>query len=243
MKRLIQNTIGRLGYGIINTRKFGWDPWQDIRILLKEVETPVLFDVGAHTGETLVELARHFPRAVIHAFEPDPESFSLLQQAARQIPRARVYQLAMGDQPQTAKLLQNRTSMTNSILAAVPERKGEQRPDLYQNVGAVSVTVATLDQFCQAQNIDRIDLLKTDCQGFDLRVLKGAAGLLSKRQVRVIQCEALFDSEYVGQGWFYEILHFLTDMDYAPVAFHNLARNDRREIDWADAFFKPRRDR
>jgi len=239
---MIQSALDCLGYNFVSTRKFGWEPWRDIRILLNEVENPVFFDVGAHTGETLMEMARHFPKAIIHAFEPDPESFSLLQSVAHQFPQASIYPLAMGEQPHTSKLLRNRASMTNSILEVSPESRGGTNADFYEKVGEAPITIATLDQFCPAHNIERIDFLKTDCQGFDLRVLRGAVNLLSQRKISVIQCEAIFNSEYVGQGWFYEILHFLTDMDYAPVSLHNPARTSRHEITWADVIFKRRHD-
>ena len=242
MKHLIQSALGRFGYGFVNTRKLGWDSWQDIRILLKDVEAPVCFDVGAHTGETLTMMGRCFPQATIHSFEPDPESFSLLQQVARQFPKASIYQLAMGDQSHISQLRRNRASMTNSMLEVSRESEAGPTANLFEKVGEVPVTVTTLDEFCTAHDVNRIDFLKTDCQGFDLRALKGASGLLAKRRVHIIQCEAMFDSEYVGQGWFYEILHFLTDMDYAPVSFHNPARNSRHEINWADIIFKRRHD-
>jgi FkbM family methyltransferase len=242
MKRLIQRALAPFGYGCVNTRKLGWEPWRDISILLKDVEAPIFFDVGAHTGQTLTEMTRHFPQAAVHAFEPDPESFLLLQQTARQFPKASIYQLALGDQAQSSILRRNRASMTNSLLAVSRESEASPIGNLVEKVGEVPVTVTTLDEFCSAHDVNRIDFLKTDCQGFDLRVLKGAKGLLCNRKVRVIQCEGMFDSEYVGQGWFYEILHFLTDMGYAPVSFHNLARNSHHEINWADILFKCRQD-
>jgi len=242
MKLLIQSLLVRFGYNFVNNRKLGWEAWQDVRILLKDVEAPVFFDVGAHAGETLTEMARHFPQAAIYAFEPDPESFLLLQQTARTFPKASLYQLALGDQPQTSTLRRNRASMTNSMLEVSRESEAGSIGNLVEKVGEAPVTVTTLDEFCSAHDVNRIDFLKTDCQGFDLRVLKGAEGLLSNRKVRVIQCEAIFDSEYVGQGWFHEILHFLTDMGYAPVSFHSLARNSHHEINWADVIFKRRHD-
>jgi FkbM family methyltransferase len=242
MKRYIQSALGRLGYNFVNIRKLGWEPWQDVRILLQGVERPVFFDVGAHIGETLAAMALHFPRAHFHCFEPDPKSFSLLKEMTRRFPNARAYPLALGDHPQMAKLLLNRASMTNSILEVAAESKEGSSAGFFERVGEAAVTVVTLDQFCREQGISQIDFLKTDCQGFDLRVLKGASDLLSKRQVRVIQCESIFDSEYVGQGWFHEILRYLTDMDYAPVALHHPARNERHEIQWADVIFKRRHD-
>jgi hypothetical protein len=64
--------------------------------------------------------------------------------------------------------------------------------------------------------------------------------MLSERRIKVIQCESLFAVEYEGQGWFYEILHFLNDAGYAPASFGEIARNEHHEILWGDVIFKRR---
>jgi len=46
--------------------------------------------------------------------------------------------------------------------------------------------------------------------------------------------------EYEGQGWFYEILEFLTKEGYAPVSFADPARNEHQEIMFSDVIFKRR---
>jgi FkbM family methyltransferase len=239
MKQLIQKILGRFGYRLTSLRKIGSEPWQDVQILLEGKPSPLFFDVGAHRGETLAGMAQQFPGAVIHSFEPDPENFAKLQQVAGQFPHARVHPLALGDQAGTSKLVCNSFSMTNSLLEAGADSKG----DAFRKVGEVAVTVTTIDEFCRAHQITDIDFLKTDCQGFDLRVLKGAAGLLAQQRINLIMCEGIFDAEYVGQGWFYEILQYLTSLGYAPVSFHGLTRNSAHEINWGDVLFKKRQTR
>lgn len=236
MKYLIQKALGKFGYRLTDVRKIGSDPWRDVRVLLGDRPAPVFFDVGAHRGETLAEMARQFPSAIIHGFEPDPENFAALKVVAKQFPQAQIHALALGDSSGESKLLCNAFSMTNSLLEVDVDSKGEA----FRRVGEVAVTVTTMDEFCRANGIGAIDLLKMDCQGFDLRVLKGAAGLLEKQKVNLVMCEALFDAEYVGQGWFYEILRHMTERGYAPVAFHGLTRNAAHEINWADVLFKKR---
>jgi FkbM family methyltransferase len=217
-------------------RKIGRDPWRDLQILLADTQAPICFDVGAHRGETIGELVRHLPGAVIHAFEPDPENFAALQTCARRLPNVNFYQLALGDQQQTAKLQKTNFSMCNSLLSASSTLTSEA----HKKIGEVEVAVTTLDEFCRDRQIERIDFLKTDCQGIDLRVLKGASKLLSAGRIRIIQCESLFMSEYEGQGWFYELLHFLTDAGYVPVSFVGPMRNEHFEIACCDVIFKRR---
>ena len=236
MKRIIQNLLRPFGYQIQDLRKFGRDPWRDLQILLQSVPAPVCFDVGAHRGETIRNLVERFPKATIHAFEPDPDNFCALQAAAARLPQARLHALALGDCEQQAKLQKTSFSMSHSLLSA----SSTLNSPAHKKIGEVEITVTTLDRFCEREKIGTIDLLKTDCQGFDLRVLQGAKSMLSEHRIQVVQCESLFAAEYEGQGWFYDLLHFLHDLDYAPASFGEPTRNEQHEITWSDIIFKRR---
>ena len=236
MKHLIQSLLGHFGCRLQDMKKIGRAPWRDIQILLAAVPAPVCFDVGAHRGETIQSMMTYFPNAIIHAFEPDPENFTALQTAVANFPQARLHRLALGDRQQETKLIKTQFSMSNSLLPAAAALQSAA----HKKIGEVGITLTTLDQFCAEQKIATIDLLKTDCQGFDLRVFQGATKMLSERRIRVVQCESLFVPEYEGQGWFYDILHFLSDLGYAPVSFGEPARNVHHEVMWTDVIFKLR---
>ena len=49
--------------------------------------------------------------------------------------------------------------------------------------------VDTIDDFCSANRIPKIDILKIDTEGFDLNVLKGAKQMLSRGQIAFIYTE------------------------------------------------------
>jgi len=239
MKQLIQGLLRPLGYQLQDMRKFGREPWHDLHLLLQSVSAPVCFDVGAHRGETIRSIIGHLPDATIYAFEPDPENFAALEAATRHLPRVKRYSLALGDCEQRAKLQKTSFSMSNSLLPVDANLHSEA----HKKIGEVEVTVTTLEQFCRQEKIETIDLLKTDCQGFDLRVLQGAKNLLAQRRIRVLQCESLFAPEYEGQGWFFELLRFLNEMDYVPVSFGEPTRNEHHEIMWSDVIFQHRANR
>lgn len=236
MKGMIHHLLRATGYRVQSLKPIGREPWRDLEILLRDVPAPVCFDIGAHRGETMRAILEHFPRAAVHAFEPDPDNFAVLQAAARACPQVRLHQLALGDAPGDSKLQKTAFSMSNSLLSAA----GTLHSAAHQKIGEVDIAVTTLDLFCERERIETIDLLKTDCQGFDLRVLRGAKKMLTERRVRVLQCESLFYLEYQGQGWFFDILHYLTDLGYAPVSFGEPARNQHHEIMWSDVIFKRR---
>jgi hypothetical protein len=49
--------------------------------------------------------------------------------------------------------------------------------------------VTTVDDEARAAGLDRVDLLKVDCEGYDLHVLRGASTLLSAEAVSAVQFE------------------------------------------------------
>src|SRR5258707_6529973 len=54
----------------------------------------------------------------------------------------------------------------------------------------IKVPTITLDDFTEQNKIPSIDFLKIDVEGFELEVLKGAAGLLSSKRIKMILFEA-----------------------------------------------------
>ena len=57
------------------------------------------------------------------------------------------------------------------------------------NSPVVQVDVIRLDEFCAARNIDHLDFVKTDTEGAEPRVFRGAAGLLRDRRIGMLLAE------------------------------------------------------
>jgi len=53
----------------------------------------------------------------------------------------------------------------------------------------ITVQTQTMDNFCSINNIDRIDILKLDCDGTEYEVLLGAEKLLSEDRIGLIYTE------------------------------------------------------
>ncbi len=64
---------------------------------LGSVAPSAILDIGSLDGADSVELSRMFPTATVHAFEPDPENFPLLQQTAKCCKRIIPHQIALSD--------------------------------------------------------------------------------------------------------------------------------------------------
>jgi FkbM family methyltransferase len=229
LKRAVRGLINRFGYDITRKRpELGNDPFADMRRLCGK-DAPVVFDVGANTGQTVHRFRRFFPRPEIHAFEPGPATFRELSANVGELPGVTLNHAAVGAEAGTKILIENTNSDMSSLLEPSAGCWGEVR-------NRQEVEGVTIDGYASARGIDRIDVLKTDTQGYDLQVLRGAEGLFARQAVGLVYLEVIFSDMYEGIPRFDEIYGHLADRGMALVAMYNFYfRNDRAA--WVDALF------
>ncbi|MBI3881329.1 MAG: FkbM family methyltransferase [Verrucomicrobia bacterium] len=206
--------------------------------LLGDRPVRTVFDVGAFVGKTAAAYRRCFPDATIHCFEPSETTGRVLRENTRGDAKILVHALAMAERAGTAGFQCNQSAATNSLLktAAGAERHwGAARLDTQQTV---RVEATTLDEFCRAQNVDELDVLKLDIQGAELNALRGGAGLLSARKIRLIYTEVILVPTYEGQVQLDELLAWLRARGYALHNFYNFAYRGGRLLQ-CDAIFVP----
>lgn len=138
----------------------------------------VIFDVGANLGETVEEFRAAFPQARIFAFEPAESSFAELSQRHGGDASTHLSQVALDIAPGRSAFSDAKKSKGNALISLGLAAKN-----------AKLVTVATGDAFCKERGIDRIDLLKIDTEGYDLRVVMGFTEMLRSRAIGYLQVE------------------------------------------------------
>lgn len=210
---------------------FGMDPWADLSLLFERNPAKVIFDVGANRGQTSLQLASLCLEAKIWAFEPNPNLFPKLEKKVSRYERIMPMQMALGDR-QTTLPLHIMGSDLNSSLLHYAREDGQDRM-----VQTVEVPVTTLDLFCKEKRIAPINLLKTDVQGFDLQVMKGAQGLFERDQIHAVFCEINIHKMYEHQGSFEETYAFLFANGFRLCGLYDLIREKGFHIHWCDALF------
>ncbi|MFZ4595746.1 MAG: FkbM family methyltransferase, partial [Verrucomicrobiaceae bacterium] len=88
-----------------------------------------------------------------------------------------------------------------------------------------------------SQQLTKIHVLKTDCQGFDLEVLRGAETLLRNGAIQILCCEVLLTKQYHQQAYFDDIYRYLRDLGYNLLNLYQPFRRADGTIRWADAVF------
>jgi len=213
------------GYDIHRAMPFQ-QPFFDIRSLINS-EAPVVFDVGANTGQTIDWLLSYFPSSHIHAFEPTTSTFTELTEHWRNRPNVYLNNVALGSELGRKQFFENSHSVMNSFLPLGPQGWGDV-------VSTPQVELTTIDHYCAARGITRIDLLKSDTQGFELEVLKGARSML--RHTRLVYMEMNFAKLYEHMPTFDELYRAMVDNNFALVSLYDFNyKNDR--LGWLDGLF------
>jgi FkbM family methyltransferase len=196
-------------------------------------ERPLLLDVGAYHGDFSRRFAGTpaslFLEAVL--FEPNPESFSRLQQEFTSDKRFRLEARACADRAGSATLYCQGERYTGSLLSYQNERPGPK------NEHAVSVT--SVDEFLSGMDFPRhVGLIKVDTQGNDLRVLQGAVRTLRTSRCWVV-VEMLATPRFVNQATPLETMQFLAAEKYFLAAQFNEFYTATGWLAWYDACFVP----
>jgi FkbM family methyltransferase len=143
-----------------------------------------IFDVGANQGEFVALALRRLSGRDfhIHCFEPGAKAFDALRRRINNDARATLNNVALGKEPGEAELFYD---VEGSALASLTKRKLE-----YLDMAkSEKVTVETVDNYCAAQRIEKIDLLKIDVEGHELDVLLGATRMLKDGAIRMLTFE------------------------------------------------------
>jgi FkbM family methyltransferase len=203
-------------------------------------DASVIFDVGAHTGETTVQYRAIYPEATIYAFEPYPPSFEKYAAAFADDRRVIPQRYAVADATGPCQLHSYTNSATNSLLPTVEDVYRFVAPGQIDGIGVVEAQSITIADFCRGEGIPRIDILKLDIQGAELKALAGAAALLERRAIGIIYTEVLFVPVYQGQAWYYDIAAFLARYGYRLFDVYNFTYADSGQLRWGDALFVAR---
>lgn len=153
--------------------------------LLKNKGKQVVIDVGANVGNYAEEVLNYNSEIDLYAFEPHPKTYVTLTEKAKKlgfktinkgcadsVGKLKFYDYANNDGSEHATLLEGVFT------------------DLHHQETVVhEVDVTTLDAFILENNLDSIDLLKIDTEGFEYMVISGCLDSIKQNKIKAIHFE------------------------------------------------------
>lgn len=176
---------------------------------------PLVFDVGANAGDYAREAARRLRPSMIHCFEPSAVAFAALERNTADLPVVR-HRLALGSEVGRLAL---HGAEAGATTASLLQLRNPHQPSCRQSEEIVEVD--TLDRFCAAEGIERIDFLKIDVEGFECAVLRGAERMLRERRIGAVQFE--FGEGHIDARTFVrDFFDLLADFDFYRIVADGL---------------------
>ena len=189
-----------------------------LALLLAASQIDLVLDIGANTGQWARELRRAGYSGDMISFEPMPRAHTQLKQNASGDPKWIVAErMALGERIAEVEINIAGNSLSSSLLPMLPMHVAGAPESVY--VGSEKTPMVTLDSLVGSvipASRSRI-FCKLDVQGYEAKVLAGAAGLLGK--TIGLQMEISLAPLYRGQPAFQELLETMARSGYEIFGF------------------------
>jgi len=188
-KHLIQWAYTGLGVGNYESDQISGElPFLQHYLNPERCPSGIVLDVGANIGYYAQTVHQVNPSLDIHAFEPHPRTFGVLQKNTASNPQIRCFPFGFGKEIGTPTLFdhggkdgtEHASLHQDALLHAGYGQEETQR---------VQIRLDTIDHFLEAHGIDRVLFLKIDTEGHEYAVLQGAEHALQQGRIQWIQFE------------------------------------------------------
>jgi FkbM family methyltransferase len=235
IKDLAKQSLKAIGLDVRFAARYDAETMQ--RRVLDGVSVRTVFDAGGFQGVLTAFYRSAFPNADVYAFEPFPDSADVFAARHGHDPKVHLTRAALGDAVGNRRFHVTTNLQHNSLLPVDPAAWAAGAGCADNEVRSVEVPVTTLDVFCKAHGIDRIDLLKMDLQGAEVEALRGAQGLLKEGAIDVIYSEVVTVPHYQGQAYFHEVTAEVHAHGYRLFGVYNMGLSAVGQMTTADAIY------
>lgn len=176
----------------------------------------VILDIGGHAGQYAKLFARMARHGRVYSFEPSSYAYSILRLAIRINGFSNIHLVAKGLSDQPGSQILNTPLKDNGTFRYGLAHMGEiDRAGPYHHQ---EVPITTIDLFAADEGLQRLDFIKMDVEGWEMRILEGGAQTIARH--RPVMLVELVDEQLSQAGdslkaaW-----ELLESWRYRPVTF------------------------
>tara|TARA_B100000035_G_scaffold203912_1_gene174375 strand:- start:588 stop:1304 length:717 start_codon:yes stop_codon:yes gene_type:complete len=196
-----------------------------IKLINSKFSKPIIvFDVGAHYGETIRLFSKKLKIGKIYSFEASPQNFQVLKRKITKnlLDKVEIYNLGLGDKTSKSYINQAIESSSSTINEINQDSKYLKKKLQILNIKnkdvfyhKIPIHISTIDLFIEKHNIKNIDLLKIDTEGFEFNILKGATKYIQR--INLIYFEHHYDDMIIKNYKFGDIHNLLKDKGFKMI--------------------------
>ena len=234
IKTDIQNILAKIfGYKLIGARKtvkhndFDSIIFFILNNLYKKKDV-IIFDIGANKGQSINRFNKVFKNSIFFCFEPTKRLFELLKTKFLKNEKINIYNFGISNKKEKIKFFDYKYSPINSFVPVDKETKFYKSRKKILNssddedfIDSYHVEVNSLDEISKDLNVNDIDILKIDTQGFEDKVLEGCSNLLENKKIKVIELELILGFGYQKNLSFFDLEKTLSKYDYKLIAINH----------------------
>ena len=193
-----------------------------------------IFDIGAHHGESIQLFLNNFKIKNIYSFEASNENFKILQKNTKKLQKKfdnvniLIENFAVGDEEKIVKMKQMNESSSSTINSYNVKSKYFKKKSLFlfssknkNFFSEIDVKQVSLSNYMIEKNINEIDFIKIDTEGYEYYVLKGLQNQFKK--IKLILFEHHYDNMLIKDYKFKDIHNFLIKYKFKQIYKYKMA--------------------
>ncbi|MEO6231207.1 MAG: FkbM family methyltransferase [Ferruginibacter sp.] len=161
--------------------------WEEFN-LIKSIgkQGGIAMDIGANMGYYSIWMSGYYD--MVHSFEPNNENHQRLTAniSTNDIRNIIPNKSGIGSYTGNAYFTKNKDAENHLVVTD----NGEEKE---------MITLDTVDNYCKANNVNHIDYLKIDVEGFEYDVLLGAEKMLREKKINILQLEINRSLKFSGK--------------------------------------------
>lgn len=203
MKNFIQKIFNFFGYKCLKIKSIDKQDADGITKFLIDNQKPIIFDVGANKGQSIIKFKKLFKDPVIHSFEPNTKEVDELCKKYDDDKKVFLNNVGVGEKQGSSEFNINAISGHSSFKNLIPNttwiKKRSQLAKIQSEkytIEKVLTKIIKLDDYAKKNEINKIDILKIDTQGYEDKVLQGSEELLKNKKIKMIKLELIYSEIY-----------------------------------------------
>jgi len=177
------------------------------KLILSEIKPGMtILDIGSNIGYyAILESNLIGTTGKIYSIEPSPINFKLLEENLKlqKMNNFKIFNLAIGNKNDKLEFLISEKSNWSKIK--------EDSDIIGKNDTIITVPVKSLNLFCKENNLEKIDLIRMDVEGYEEKIIEGGKEILKNiKPILMIEIHKM----YLGKERTIKILKELNELGY-----------------------------